>query len=462
MIPTKMSKRESKYIQWMFDSVKAKFISNPHDTLVLSDLQHAYTIMRPAKRQNTIHEMGFAKRARTNRLQYDEDTQTHTIDTNTYEAFTRSFEADMLRYGKIWLLEDEPAYFTVVWNACEPDACELSSSQFSTTTFYKEDDAHFIRGTCDNCTIFKSAISSRDHTELLHNGRCPHLAMRDVAMRAVDKRQSASSTQLETFLRKCFDATLPVSLIQSSATKCQYFVVVPKTRAEASGLNSRHGVVTIEVANVTGEVFVSCGNTLCRRRDRKVMKHPREFCPHFDTLWRDVNTTNQIRLTLGIHSWGLSESVVHTDTDERHVPLDNDMVIECQTGSSEPATWETSVEFNTISGTWEPAGCKTHVIPMVQTEFIALWAQNRSTGRDLVRDPDGLLVWYKGTLQSDRSCGPLEVNTCTGCGSHVEKRDDDVVLIRTFLGCVRRSRFKIVCCNSGMRIHNQYTLTLIN
>ncbi len=461
------SRRVSKYIQWMAESAKTSFLRGSTYLQALDQTIPEIENILPKKRRRL--DRAPTAGAVSSSSQAPQSLPTFHLDPMlSQESFQRSFEADIMRLGKVWLLEDSIDRIVVVWNACSAEHCKLSRSEFCTTTMFRDDVANSTEGSCDNCLIYKSTTSQRAstlRTEITSLPPCPHMAMRPIALQAVESRQSVESSRFETYLRQSFDSTVPVSSYTSSSTKCQYFVVCPKARADAGELSLRYGVVTIEVARTSGEVFVSCANTHCRRCDRKAMKNPREFCPHFETLWRDPIVTSEIRSTLGVHSWGLGDdqcsgSEPDVDPDLELVQLDREAILEADLvpglGENEDdESWKTSVIFNKQTGLWQPSGnLPFAVIPITPTEFTRKWSDLRASGSTLHRNTNQELQWYDGSsmlvLRDTRSCVPTAPSECSLCGlSNFERQDDGSLLIRTSLGCVQRARERIQCSTKG-------------
>ena len=372
-------------------------------------------------------------------------------------SFLRVFETELMLRGRVWLLEETDQLFVVLWNACSSEECKILRTAWSTTTFYKDDVLHSTQGSCADCPIFKT-LSDKQRFQT----SCPHLMLRKKVLNAAQNVDSAMSSPFESFLRDAFDASSPVLELLRSEPKSQYFVICPKIQAQQIGLSTRHGMVTIETSKRSGETLLSCSNTHCKRRtDRKPAKRPENFCPHFETLWKCPSVMSDLCTTMK-SGFLQSNSQVQSDSEDeqqdedddpllydRDLVLDDGDLLNSVHDDEQDDLWKTSVKFNVVTGRWDPdTSCSFSEIPLYPTDHTRRWAEYRARGVDLLTDTDGLLCWKDGELQGSKYCIPEVPDKCHACGgANFDTLPDGSILIRTYLGCVRRSRKSLRCTN---------------
>ncbi len=474
-MPSICSENKSKYgpiyFQWMANSSKQSFLSGMDIDAITKAATHRDVLARPTKVQKT-RAVGDPQTQASSFNSPPEQVDflpsssaealTGVLDPfSSIEAFQRVFEAEMMLKGKVWLLDESDQVIVVLWNACSPEACRILTTTFCTTTFYKSDVTHNVQGSCAECPIFKGMGSSQTQSN------CPHLAFRQVALSAAQTPDSALSRPFESFLRDSFNATSPISELLRTETKSQYFILCPKLRAHQGGLVTRHGLVTIEMSKQSGETLLSCSNTHCKRRiDRRPAKRPQDFCPHFETLWRCSSIMTELQGTMTCGSLMIEPGTLESESDsdpedagfenndescshDREFVLGGDDGGQHDDDSSE--NWKTSVRFNVTSGAWEPdTSFACAQIPLEPTEHTRQWSEHRTRGFDLMTCASGLLKWTNGVLEGTRPCVPEHPQQCPVCGnSEFEVTDAGHFLVRTYIGCVRRSRQSLRCANLG-------------
>ncbi len=467
------SKHISTYCLWMGNSAKQYYLSDMDVDAIISAASQTEVLARPSKARKVQNDEPSDRSLIQDDLQpTDELTEDPTDEfliakdmsgfnpLESVASFLRVFEAELLLRGRVWLLEETDQILVVLWNACSSEDCKILRTSWSTTTFYKDDMLHHSQAACADCPIFKSS-SDQQRVQI----SCPHLMLRGKVLNAAQSVNSVMSSAFESFLRDSFDASSPVLELLRSELKSQYLVLCPKIQAHQVGLITRHGMVTIETSRRSGETLLSCGNTHCKRRiDRKPAKRPENFCPHFETLWKCSTIMSELRSTMKsgfLHS----DSQVQSDSDsgsgsenEEDEPLahDRELVLEeaALNGDQDDDhddLWKTSVKFNLITGRWDPDTSGSFAaIPLHPTDHTRRWAESRARGVDLLTDATGFLQWTDGELQGLKPCVPEHPDNCLSCGStSFDLVSERSILIRTYLGCVRRSRHSLQCTNQS-------------
>lgn len=281
------------------------------------------------------------------------------------------------------------------------------------------------------------------------------MALRYDVLLAIGCEDQTRLTSFQLLLRQTFESRQSVLHCRDGSDKCQYLVICTKIRAQSAGLNSRHGLVTVEAPRGSTEVLLSCSNTYCRRRGSKVAKDPKNFCPHTEMLWLDSDALGHIHQHLGISQWGIgADRGSGSDSDDQGVPQDRVLLIDdaMPADECENEEWDTSVKFDVVSAKWVPSGKSTwHPIPEVHDSNTRRWADSRAAGVGLVRCESGSLVWSNGSLSSTIPCSAT-ADVCPRCGT----REFDVTEEKSFslftsLGLVQRKRTQLICRTPGER-----------
>ncbi len=284
------------------------------------------------------------------------------------------------------------------------------------------------------------------------------MALRHDVMIAIGCEEHKDLTVFQLFLREKFDNRQSVIHCRDGVNKCQYLVICSKIRAQSSGLNNRHGFVTVEAPGGAGEVLLSCANTHCRRKGTKVLKDPKLFCPHTELMWKDSEALLHIHQHLGITEWGIGNHAElgsgSSEGEDDGVPQDRVLVVD-DDGLPEgenlcESEWNTSVKFHIESGRWIPSGNhKWNAIPEEHNERTRRWADSRAAGVGVMRDESGFLLWKDGTLISTVECSPTR-DTCPKCGSaNLARIQDGTFSLFTCLGLIRRKQFMLQCSVKG-------------
>ena len=476
---TPNQRRSKKYVQWMSASPKAVFLAGAGPSTVLQCFPDPQ--QKPSKRARSVptrraeedpelpligtveqlqqqaevnsdlpFEVGGASVGRNGAVPTTVDHSVWDVDPfRSQSVFQRCFEADMVLKGRVWILDQTAELVSVIWNATSAESFKILPSSFATTTFYFDFARHQSLGKCVDCPIFRT-IAAEGGTP-----SCPHMVSRDSVLLAATSDE-VSRSQFQLFLRRSFDETSPAKILAQTDSRIQVFVVCPAVRAAEGGLDTRHGVISIDMFPATQAVYVTCSNTHCRRRlNKRRSPHPKDFCPHFETLWKCAAVASVLRQNIQLQHWFKNESMddevddlgssgdVSEMSDNPPDNIHNDENIEGGTSTVEP--WATSVRFDTMTGVWEPSGQGPFcAIPVEHTEFTRAWADRRARGDGLLRASDGSLVWVGGLLHGSAPCAPpAKCSSCQASAGTFLLAGH--TLIRTYLGCVKRNRQSFQC-----------------